>query len=153
MLLQQRLILGDLDHHQRRGIGQRGQGVLQGDLCGIQPVLRQIGQGGPLADMGVAHADRAMAVQIGGQGAEAVVHDDDGAILLERLLGQGVDQVLVRRIPGLQGILALPWVAIQGQTTMGSVEQGLHKKESNVLLIDDARPHRVARQAGKVALF
>ena len=94
-----------------------------------------------------------MAVQIGGQGAEAVVHDDDGAILLERLLGQGVDQVLVRRIPGLQGILALPWVAIQGQTTMGSVEQGLHKKESNVLLIDDARPHRVARQAGKVALF
>ncbi|MMZ70047.1 hypothetical protein D1872_330040 [compost metagenome] len=73
--------------------------------------------------------------------------------MFKRGLRQCVDQVLVRRIPGLQGILALPWVAIQGQTTMGSVEQGLHKKESNVLLIDDARPHRVARQAGKVALF
>ncbi len=92
-------------------------------------------------------------MQIAGQGTEAVVHDDDGAGLFKRGLRQCVDQVLVRRIPGLQGILALPWVAIQGQTTMGSVEQGLHKRESNVLLIDDARPHRVARQAGKVALF
>ena len=94
-----------------------------------------------------------MGVRYEGEGAEAVVVVDDGTILLERPLGQGVDQVLDCRIPGLQGILALPWVAIQGQTTMGSVEQGLHKKESNVLLIDDARPHRVARQAGKVALF
>ncbi|HAT07144.1 MAG TPA: hypothetical protein DCS77_15900 [Aeromonas salmonicida] len=33
----------------------------------------------------------------------------------------------------MQRILALAWVAIQGQTTMSRVEKGLHKRESNVI--------------------
>jgi hypothetical protein len=45
--------------------------------------------------MRVGHADGSMAVQIGGQRAEAVIHDDDRAVALERIFGQGVDQVLV----------------------------------------------------------
>lgn len=105
---------------------------------GIQAVLGQIGQGGSFADMGVGHADGSMAVQVGSQGAEAVIHDDDRAVALERLLGQGVDQVLVCGVPGLQRILELAWIAIQGQATMGRVEKGLHRRSVQLIHVTGA---------------
>ncbi len=138
LLLQQCLILGDLDHHQRGGIGQGGKCILQVDGMGIQAVLGQIGQGGPLADMRVGHADGSMAVQIGSQRAEAVIHDDDRAVALERIFGQGVDQVLVCGVPGLQRILELAWIAIQGQATMGRVEKGLHRRSVQLIHVTGA---------------
>ena len=55
-----------------------------------------------------------------------------GAVRCLLRFGKVAYQILVRRIPGLQGVLALPRVTIQGQAAVGRVEQGLHRQESNV---------------------
>lgn len=67
-------------------------------------------------------------MQIGGQRAKAIIHDDDGARLLEGRLRQGIDQIFVSRIPGLQGLLTLARIAVERELAMGSVEKGLHRK-------------------------
>ncbi len=128
LLLQQCLIFGDLDHHQSRGIGQRRQRILQADTACIQSVFGQIGQGRPFTDVRVGDAAGGVRMQIGGQRAKTVIHDDDGARLLKGGLRQGVDQIFVSRIPGLQGLLTLARIAVERELAMGSVEKGLHRK-------------------------